>query len=346
MQHIKVGSSQGVMALSSIKGVGPATIEKLVTKFATFDDLLGAGFDDVRGASNSKLAPILADENLIRAELAKAEIAIAKAADGDVAVYSSFEGNYPIRARDIDAPPQLIYVAGDVSVCDRSVGCVGSRQPSHYGQQVTKRIVAKFAEEGWNVVSGLAEGVDRIGHIAAIESGIKTAAVVACGLDAFSNNRSLHLANRILDEGGCVISEQPFGREEDSGTLVRRNRLITALSVGTVVMQCMVMSGTMHSVRYAVSQGRPLFAPVPSGRYAEEPEAEGVLAVTSLSGPHLAQRIALKDAVRERFEREFAESPVVFGIRSKDDYDFVISKLEDRYKEFLPRVEPIPANYR
>jgi DNA processing protein len=182
-----------------------------------------------------------------------------------VIVLSFFDERYPDRLRDLPDPPPILYVRGDPSLLarERLVAVVGTREPTRFGITAAAELTAVLAEDGWGIVSGLAKGIDTISHETALQGGAPTIAVMGGGLDRIYPAENKDLAARILDQGGALISEQPFGAQPRPHSLIARDRLQSGLSVAVLVAQCGLQSGTMHTARFAAGQGRPLFCPVP-----------------------------------------------------------------------------------
>ncbi len=140
---------------------------------------------------------------------------------------------------------------------------VGTREPTVFGVSAAESLTGVLADSGWGIVSGLAKGIDTIAHRTAIERGAPTIAVMGGGLDRVYPAENKDLAARIIDSGGALISEQPFGEQPRPHHLIARDRLQSGLSVAVVVAQSGLKSGTMHTARFAATQGRPLFCPIP-----------------------------------------------------------------------------------
>jgi DNA processing protein len=186
-------------------------------------------------------------------------------ATADVKLLTFFDELYPDRLRDLQNPPPLLYVHGDVGLLAREelVAVVGTREPTAFGVSAAESLTGVLADSGWGIVSGLAKGIDTIAHRTAVEHGAPTIAVMGGGLDHIYPSENEGLAARIIDSGGALISEQPFGEQPRPHNLIARDRLQSGLSVAVVVVQSDLSSGTMHTARFAATQGRPLFCPVP-----------------------------------------------------------------------------------
>lgn len=173
---------------------------------------------------------------------------------------------YPSLLRHIDYPPPLIYLRGDILPADEwAVAVVGTRTPSAYGKEVVRRLAGGLAENGITIVSGLAFGIDGSAHQAALDAGARTLAVFGCGLDTIYPWRHRDLADRIA-ESGALISDYPLGTKPEAGNFPPRNRLISGLSLGTLVVEAGVKSGALITAGYALEQGRETFA-VPGNIY-------------------------------------------------------------------------------
>lgn len=166
---------------------------------------------------------------------------------------------YPSRLRTLaDAPGDLYYLGAEPSSWqDRpAISIVGSRAITTYGKQVTARLSGELAERGIVIVSGLALGVDGVAHTACLEAGGTTVAVLAGGLDKISPPSHTHLARRLLEQGGTLLSEYAPGIPGYKDHFIARNRIVAALGDALLITEATERSGTMHTARFALEQGR------------------------------------------------------------------------------------------
>jgi DNA processing protein len=183
---------------------------------------------------------------------------------------------YPARLREIDDAPPLIYVRGAWQPEDEwSVAMVGTRRATAYGRQVAAELSRELAINSVTVISGLARGVDTISHTAALDAGGRTIAVLAHGLDQVYPPENRALADRIIEQG-ALITDYPLGTKPRAEFFPRRNRILSGLSLGTVVVEGDYKSGAMITARLAGEQNRDVFA-VPGSIYA--PQSRGPLSL-------------------------------------------------------------------
>lgn len=170
---------------------------------------------------------------------------------------------YPTLLKEIHDPPPLLYYKGALPEPDRVlVSMVGSRRATHYGREATKRIAGGLSRHGLGIVSGLAFGIDGETHRSTLESGGYTVAVLAGGLDNNNISPSQHrgLANKIVNAGGCLMSEYPIGTVSEAYHFPRRNRIVAGLSRATVVVESTRKSGSLISADCALSENREVCA--------------------------------------------------------------------------------------
>lgn len=238
-------------------GIGPARLSRLIEVFgsaqaaweASSGRLLQAGFE---GKSIEALLATRARLDL-DAELAKAERL-------QVRVVCIEDETYPALLRQIPQSPPLLYIRGALTEADDwALAVVGTRGPSDYGREVTRRLVADLASAGVTIVSGLALGIDAKAHQAALEANGRTVAVLACGVDVPYPETNRSLADRIVFNG-ALISEFPLGTIPVPNNFPARNRLISGLSRGTLVVEAGKKSGALITVDFALEQGRDVYA--------------------------------------------------------------------------------------
>lgn len=242
--------------------IGPRTFRALVNQYGGAAAALEALPDLARRRGKPGLKV---------ATRAQAEREMAQAARGGIRFVALGEPDYPKTLQAIDTAPPLIAVRGSAAALSRpTVAIVGSRNASAAGLTFTERLARDLGQSGYAIVSGLARGIDTRAHKAAIETG--TAAVLAGGHDKIYPHENEALLQRILDEGGAAVSEMPLGWEPRGRDFPRRNRLVSGLSYGVVVVEAARRSGSLITARFALEQGREVFA-VPGSPM--DPRAEG-----------------------------------------------------------------------
>lgn len=241
------------------ENVGPRTFQTLLTRFGTAE----AAVDAVPKLATRGRPIVLASRETIEREIAVA------ARMGAVFVCRD-ESGYPPLLREIDSAPAVIAVRGHLAVLSRpAVAIVGSRNASAAGLAFAERLARALGQAGYVVVSGFARGIDARAHRGALPSG--TVAVLAGGHDRLYPADQGPLMERLLEDG-AAISEMPFGWEARGRDFPRRNRLVSGLSLGTVVVEAARRSGSLITARFAAEQGRDVFA-VPGSPL--DPRSEG-----------------------------------------------------------------------
>jgi DNA processing protein len=190
----------------------------------------------------------------------RAEQIIERCVELGLSVLGYEDPAFPSLLRTIPDPPAILYVRGDARVLHQTaLAVVGTRQVSPAGARAAERIARFLARRGFNVVSGLALGVDMHAHVGALEANGITTAVLAHGLDRVAPSSHRALAERIVGSGGALVSEHPPGVPPRPAEFVRRNRLQSGLSLGSVVVESGVTGGSMHQARFTCDQKRRLF---------------------------------------------------------------------------------------
>ncbi|MBQ9198456.1 MAG: DNA-processing protein DprA [Clostridia bacterium] len=170
------------------------------------------------------------------------------------------DAEYPALLREIADPPHALFLRGSPAADERSVAIVGSRRDTRYGRTQAKKIARELAAAGITVVSGLARGIDTAAHEGALEAGGRTVAVLGNGIDTVYPEENRELARRIVDNGGAVITEFPFGAGPLAYHFPIRNRIISGISAALLLIEGHARSGTMITAGYAADQGREVFA--------------------------------------------------------------------------------------
>lgn len=249
---------EAYIALNMMERVGPVGVRQLAGALGSVAAILEA--DDATLARACGGRRDLAEA--LRAGRMDADwrgqIARAEAEGGRLLAVTDEE--YPDALGKIHDPPMALYVRGGLTSRDRhAIAIVGTRHPSQYGRDMARTLGRDLARAGFTVVSGLAEGIDTAAHLGALEGGGRTLAVIAGGLDCLYPASNRELAVRIAGQG-AILTEYPFGRAPDRSTFPVRNRIISGLSLGVIVVEAGLKSGSLHTVTQALDQGRTVFA--------------------------------------------------------------------------------------
>jgi len=246
------------LGFNLVKGIGPAKVQALLN-----------GFGDLRSAWNAReeqLRKIGFDKRAIDSFFAtRAEVDLDRClADVQAIGVSLLTWNsedYPTYLREIDGAPPLVYVHGSLEEIDRwAVAVVGTRRLTSYGRQVTQELVTGLVLNGVTIVSGLARGIDAVAHKTALEHGGRTIAVLGSGPDCIYPPENRSLARQIVNGRGAVITEYGLGVRPEAKNFPPRNRVISGLSLGVIVVEAGDRSGAGITARFALEQGRDVFA--------------------------------------------------------------------------------------
>ncbi len=190
-----------------------------------------------------------------------AERVMTRCEESGIEIRTLWESGYPALLKEIPDPPLVLYVRGRFLDPASRIAMVGTRRADNRSLAVSRRLAGELAREGVVLVSGLARGIDTAAHMGALDGGGSTLAVLPRGLDAVYPATNLNLAKRIVaTPGSACLSEFPPASETDRWTFVRRNRIISGLAAGTVVVQAGEKSGALITARHALEQGRDVFA--------------------------------------------------------------------------------------
>ncbi|MFU8861691.1 MAG: DNA-processing protein DprA [Cyclonatronaceae bacterium] len=169
--------------------------------------------------------------------------------------------DYSGRLKEIYDPPLLLWCRGNTKALDSdSIAVVGTRNPSHYGRQMASKITGDLIDQGLCIISGLAYGIDSIAHRTAVERSSSTIAVLGSGLDRIYPTQNIPLANAIIEQGGAIITEFPPGTKPDSVNFPVRNRIVSGLALGTLIVETANEGGSMITANLALEQNREVFA--------------------------------------------------------------------------------------
>jgi DNA processing protein len=246
------------LGFNLVKGIGPAKVQALLSYFGDIE--LAWNADDAQ-------LKLLGFDKRSRTNLLQAratldlEIELEKILAKHITLLTWNSPDYPSYLREVDSPPPLLYVVGSLEDIDRwAVAVVGTRRVTSYGRQVTQELVSGLVRSGVTIVSGLARGIDAVAHKAALDLGGRTIAVLGSGPDNIYPPEHRDLARQIVRGHGAVISDYPLGTQPDAKNFPPRNRIISGLSLGVVVVEAGARSGASITAQFALEQGREVFA--------------------------------------------------------------------------------------
>jgi len=283
------------LALNRIPDFGPVTIKKLWEHFGDVEKvwhLVPEELAGIEGLNRKAINSFLTNRGEIDLD---DELAVVKHCD--VQVLTLTDPDYPPLLKEIYDPPPVIYLKGQpLSSQGKTIAIVGTREASQYGKDTARRLAQELASLGFTIVSGLASGIDTAAHWGALEGKGKTWAVFGCGVDKIYPAQNRELA-RAIENSGTLVSEFPLGMGTDKGHFPRRNRIISGLSLGVIVVEGHYDSGALITAKAALDQGREVFA-VP-----------GEIGAERTKGPHWlikqgAKLVESVDDVLEEFNME------------------------------------------
>ncbi len=246
------------LGFNQVKGIGPAKLQALLGHFGSIERAWRA--------TPAQLAAIGVDTRTVRSFIETRESldldrALAHVTDSGISVLTWDSADYPELLRQIAAPPPVLYIRGQLEPVDQwAVAVVGTRRLSAYGKVITRELVAGLVANGITVVSGMARGIDAIAHRTAIELNGRTIGVLGSGLDQLYPPEHKGLADQICHGQGAILSEYALGTVPDGSNFPARNRVISGLSMGVVVIEAGERSGALITSRFAVEQNREVFA--------------------------------------------------------------------------------------
>jgi len=247
-----------LLILNMVEGIGSVRARALLEHFGSTGRLFRAGADEI--ANVDKIGRVLALN--LAGSLRKIKISreLKLIDKNKIRVMTFMDPGYPENLKNIYDPPVILYVRGEILPCDdTAVAVVGSRRASFYGMRTAEKIGFELASRGITVVSGLARGVDSSAHKGALKAGGRTLAVLGSGLSNIYPGEHAELAEKI-SRSGAVISEFPMETIPDRGNFPKRNRVISGLSMGVVVVEAAEKSGALITSDSAIEQGREVFA--------------------------------------------------------------------------------------
>ncbi len=316
-----------LIGLNLIPQLTPKRAKRLFAHFESFSaiwDAPAGRFSELFGSA--VLGEAIASgrsDSAVDEEMEKAEKA-------GVRIVTLVDSEYPALLREIDDPPLVLYARGRLPVdTSTAIAVVGTRRGTQYGKMVAAKLASQLALRGISVVSGLAAGIDAAAHQGALDVGGQTVAVLGCGVDVPYPKRNQPLYERIAVEG-TVLSEYPLGMRPAKWTFPQRNRILSGLSRGVVVVQAPERSGSLITARLALEQGREVFS-VP-----------GNISTTTSAGTNrlIKQGAKLVESVDDILEEFTDLRRIVRGAAPAEEAEVTLTDRERRVYELIS-LEPV-----
>lgn len=246
------------LALALTPGLGPTKARRLVERFGSLHGIFQATLTELEA---SGIQAVAAQSLGTGRSLEIAQDELGRAAAAGAQVVSFDDPTYPAQLKQIYDPPLVLYVRGDANVLDRpGIAVVGTRHPTPYGIGMAERLSCDLAARGLVIFSGLARGVDSAGHRGCIAAKGRTVAVLGTGIDVIYPKENARLSDQILSLGGALVSEFPMATFPAPQNFPIRNRIISGISTGVLVVEAAEYSGTRITSRCALEQNREVFA--------------------------------------------------------------------------------------
>lgn len=303
-----------LIALGWLPGVGPATLRKA----AVHGDLDHMSTEDL-GAIDARIARALAEPGAWDAALRAADADREQALKAGVRLFIHGDPSFPSILARASEVPFFLYVKGTLQERN-TLAVIGTRAPTPRGAVVANKIATHFAASGVSIVGGLAFGIDATAHVAALDAGGHTVAVLGHGLQTIYPREHAALAGRILDQGGALVSEYPFGTPLVPARLIERDRIQAGLSQAVIMVQSRSDGGSMHAAKAALRNGRRLYVPAPldADLASDNPAIEVPRMLTQASGEEIC-------ALFRCDEEKLAEIQMISG---REDYLRVTQYLQ------------------
>ncbi|MFC1558666.1 DNA-processing protein DprA [candidate division KSB1 bacterium] len=275
-----------LLALSGVPDVGPMKIRNLIERFGNPEKVFNASKNELQTVDKISNKTANNIKTFDRETFASGQLKILEKTKSKIITF--WDNEYPENLKNISDPPLFIFVKGDILPEDKSaISIVGSRKASVYGKIAAGNISRELAERGITIISGMAHGIDTIAHQGALKANGRTMAVLGCGIDIIYPKENKKLYEQIC-ENGAVISEFPFRTKPEPGNFPRRNRIISGLSLGVVVIEAAEKSGALITAHLALEQNREVFA-IPGNISSKK--SQGTNKLIKESGAKLIQSV-------------------------------------------------------
>ncbi|MFA5029706.1 MAG: DNA-processing protein DprA [Patescibacteria group bacterium] len=329
------------LALAQIKKIGPVSFKKIIDYFALGENAWRANLADLLTAGLDKK---LAEEVVVERSQINPDAVWEKVSQSGVGFIFIQDKNYPQLLKEIYNPPALLFFRGSPEAINNfCLAVVGTRKYSPYGQQATEEIAGQLAREHLTIVSGLALGIDALAHEAALKNNGLTVAVLGAAVEEKSiypaENR--RLAERIVASGGALISEYPPGTQPAKFTFPMRNRIISGLSRGVVVVEAPENSGALITAKYALEQNREVFA-IPGSIYSNN--SQGTNNLIKLGAKMVTRADDVLEELNLQQVARFMENKKILPANSEEELILKALSKEPTHVDKIAKISKLKIN--
>jgi DNA processing protein len=315
------------LALSTVPNVGAIRFVSLVKHFGSPDAVLSASEKEL--SEFPEIGTVIASNIKGKVDWELAEKQLELIEKNQVQLLTFKEEFYPENLKSIYDPPPFLFIRGNIKKEDKNaIAVVGCRMASPYGKQITEKIGRELAKRGITIVSGLARGIDSISHLSALKENGRTIAVFGSGLDVIYPPENKKLVERIV-QNGAIISEFLLGTKPEAPNFPRRNRLISGLSLGVVIVEAGAKSGALLTAQSALEQNREVFA-IPGNIGAKNSEGtnrlikQGAKLVTSVED--ILEELNLITSVQQKEKNQIEKDLSQLSEMEKNIYNLIMNE--------------------
>ncbi len=328
-----------LVALSTFPKFGAKSLHRLKQTFSCFKEAFEADFAALRRAG---LEEKIINEFIEARAKINPEHEWERLQKLNIKILTTADAAYPALLKEIYDPPLLLYYMGtmETNADQFPLAVVGSRRVTIYGRQAVSEIVSPLARAGFSIVSGLAIGVDAMAHQATLEAGGRTVAVLGCGLDNIYPTQNQKLGNRIIEQGGAILSEFPLGTPPWRSNFPIRNRIISGISIGTLVIEAAVDSGSLITARSALDQNREVFA-LPGSIFS--PLSAGPNNLIKMGAKTVTTAQDILEALHLEKAEEYAESVKILPDSAEEAKLLEVLNREPQHIDILVKIVALPA---
>jgi DNA processing protein len=275
-----------ILTLLNIPGIGRAAVNNIIKN----DPIASLDYEEIIqkfvnfSEANKKIKiPNIAD---IKNAQIKAKQVLEISYEKNIKCINVLDNDFPEKLKNIKNPPVLLFYKGNKSIVyrDNSIAIIGTRKPTEHGKKISERLGYVYGKYGFIVISGLAKGCDENAHKGCLNVHGKSVGVLPCSLDKVYPASNKQLAKMIIEEDGCLLSEYQIGQSMFKNSMVERDRLQSALSKAVVVVETTVDGGTMHTVNFALEQGKYVIVYKHDNKYLNEEQVQGNIKLLEKQG--------------------------------------------------------------
>lgn len=330
-RELSLKSTVGFLTLLNIGKVGPVMARRLAENINTIGELLDSSPDKIKTLSNDGIRKKIETEDCVEIAFNKAKMFVERNNYLGVKITNIYDEDYPKMLSLLKEKPLIIYSYGNFNLLNNAVGVIGTKKPDNFGLKLVERVTDFLCENDFNIISGCDVGIEeKVYNVSNIDKNRPSVVVMPCGFEGVIDGSYLEKrVQKCIDNGGLVISEYELNSVTDSTSLIRKNRMITGLSLSTFILQFHAELSDMYGIKYCLTQPKKMYIPVIPEKFIENNENSGNVLMLNNELNKICDFLNIKYELRKDIFENNEEYKILNFFKGREDYSAILESLNE-----------------